>query len=140
MSWDVIIFNFDGPLPSEESMNVKDYRPPPVGEVDIVRNKLSKSVPEIDWSDPNRGGIQGDGFFIEFNLQKDGIVQSIMLQIYGGGNPLPIIHKLCSDNDWFAFDTSIGWLDREDTSDKGWRAVQDYHDELKNTFINNNQE
>jgi len=140
MSWDVLIFNFHGPFPSKEELNAKDFRPPPVGEVDLVRKKLSKSISEIDWSDPSWGILRGDGFRMEFNLQKDGIVQSFMIHIYGGGNPLPIIHKLCVDNDWFAFDTSSGWLDREDPSDKGWQAFQEYRDELKNTFINNNQE
>jgi len=122
-----------------------EYRPPPVGELDIVREKISKSIPNIDWTTPRLGGFQGDGFFMEFEfmkfkLQKDDIVQWFKLRIYGGGNPLPLIHKLCSDNDWFAFDTSSGWLGREVPSDNGCRAVRDYKNELIETFINNDQE
>ena len=94
MSWDVLIFNFDGPLPDEDVMKVKGYQPPPVGDADTVRKKISDSVPEINWSNPGYGVLRGVGFWMDFSYQEDGIVKAFSLHLYGGGDPMPTIKKI----------------------------------------------
>lgn len=44
---------------------------------------------------------------------------------------MPIIQRICSDNGWFAFDTSSGeWLDPENPSNAGWQSFQSFRDRL----------
>ena len=131
MSWDVLVYNFDGPMPSDETMKQKGYQPPPLGEAQVVRERISRSIPGIDWSNPAWGILRIESLLIEFSLQKDGVVDHLGLHVYGGGNPIPIIQSICSDNGWFAFDTSNGdWLDFENLSDAGWQSFQSFRDKV----------
>ena len=131
MSWDVLIFNFNGALPSDEVLTTKGYQPPPLGEAQQVRDQITQSIPTVDWSDPAWGILNTPDFQMQFNLQVDGLVKSYMIHVYGGGNPLPIIQKLCLDHGWYALDTSSGdWLDLNNPSDAGWKGFQQMRDQL----------
>jgi len=131
MSWDVLVFNFDGPVPPDETLKQKGYQPPPLGTAHLVREKISRSVPGIDWSNPGWGILRMGSLLIEFGLQEDGIVDCLGIHVYGRGNPMPVIQHICSDNGWSAFDTSSGdWLDYENPSDAGWQSFQSFRDNL----------
>ena len=71
MSWDVMLFNFEGKPPSFESLP-DDFEPPVMGEADAIREKISASLPDVDWSDPAWGMLEGEGWSIEFNHQATG--------------------------------------------------------------------
>jgi len=56
-----------------------------------------------------------------------------MLHIYGRGNPLPIICKLCSDKGWYPYDTSYGkFIELDNPSDKGWEGYKEYREQIFN--------
>ncbi len=139
MSWDIFIFNFNGPLPAEETMLVKGFAPPPLGEASAVRACLSQSVPAIDWTNPEWGIYKFDGLLMEFSVSNDGLVPSLGLHVYGSGDPLTVIQKICTDHNWYAFDTSSGWLDQEHPSDEGWRGFQQYRDKVKEKYCEDGQ-
>jgi hypothetical protein len=124
VSWDVLVFNFNGTIPSDEVLSTEGYQPPPLGEAQSVRDKIAQSVPTVDWSDQAWGILNTPDFQMQFNLQVDGLVTSFMIHVYGSGQPLPIIQKICQDNGWHALDTGSDWLDLDNPSNAGWQGYQ----------------
>ena len=60
MSWDVVIFNSKGdPPPPPESMD-EEFLSPPFGCARDVRKIISLHLPEVDWSDPAWGVLEGE--------------------------------------------------------------------------------
>jgi hypothetical protein len=122
MSWDVMIFSrrFD-----------PDEGPPeplaPLGDGDEVRQRISRSLPAVDWSDPSWGVLDGEGWSIEFNLDEEDPISAMMLHVRGGGDPVAAVAKLCADQGWQALDTVTDhWLDPGNPSREGWSEFQDF--------------
>ena len=130
MSWDVIIFNFEGDPPDFENLP-EDFEPPLLGDAQTVRDRISEAIPGVDWSDPAWGVVEGDGWSIEFNHEATGQNDQIMLHVRGGGDPVTAIVKLCKANNWSAFDTSSGeFLDLDSPSMDGWTDLQAARDQV----------
>lgn len=108
-----------------------DMKVPPLGDAEFVRTQISKSLPGVNWSDPAWGLLEGPGWSIEFNHQKSGITDSIMLHVRGSGDPISAIVSLCKDTDWVAFDVqSEALIDLKAPSDKSWKEFQGFRDTL----------
>jgi hypothetical protein len=126
MSWDVMVFNSDEPPPSGGEVP-PDFEPIPLGDANDIRNRISESLPEVDWSDPAWGVLIHSDFTIEFNLQAEGGIEGFMLHVRGGGDPLMAICKVCSDNGWYPLDTSTGlFIDVNKPSSLGWEEFQQF--------------
>ena len=125
MSWDVMLFSRDpGPITS-------DMKVPPLGNAEFVRAQISKALPCVNWSDPAWGVLDGPGWSIEFNHQKSGSTDSVMLHVRGGGDPISAIVKLCRETGWVAFDVqSEGLIDLKAPSDKSWKEFQGFRDKI----------
>ncbi len=125
MSWDVFIFSSDPRLLSEGA------KLPSLGGAGEVRNKISKSLPAVNWKDPAWGVLEGKGWSIEFNHQTNGVTDCIMLLVRGGGDPVTSIAKLCQDNGWVALDSSNGeLLNLNAPSSNSWQEFQGYRDHV----------
>lgn len=108
---------------------VGDEKPAPMGNAEEVRARLSKSLPKIDWSDPQFGVLQGPDWNMEFNHEAEGITDSVMLHVRGGGNPIPFVVKVCKENGWVAFDTTSGELiDLNSPNAKSWKQFREFRD------------
>lgn len=130
MSWDVMILRFDGPPPPVEDI-ADDHQALPLGDAADVRTRISAVLPEVDWTDPAWGVLEGDGFSIEFNFQADGPVTGFMLHVRGRGDPITPTITLCSAYGWAALDTSAGeFLDLAKPSHSGWRSFQSFRDRV----------
>ncbi|MGD9127150.1 MAG: hypothetical protein PVH19_07195 [Planctomycetia bacterium] len=130
MSWDVLLFNFEGDPPNFEEVP-DDFRPPSMGDAQAVREAIDKVVPNVDWSDPAWGIVEGNGWSIEFNHQENGDTDQVMLHVRGGGNPITTIVNLCKANNWSAFDLSTGeFIDLSTPSEDGWVGFQAYRDKV----------
>ena len=124
MSWDVLIFKYDGP-PAEIQKLSADFVSPTLGDAAEVRERISEVFPATDWSDPALGSVMEAGYSIEFSLQNDGPVRQFALHVRGGGDPVVRICALCHRHGWLAFDTSAGTLlDVEKPSRSGWHSWQ----------------
>ena len=120
MSWDVMLLNLGGRTPRVATLE-KDFEPPPLGDAQHVRDRISASAPTVDWGDPTWGILFCDEWSIEFNLGKDKIVDGPMLHVRGGGDPVSFILELCLANGWGAFDlSSRDFIDPEDPSTAAW--------------------
>ena len=130
MSWDVMLFKFEGEPPDFEELP-DDFKPPTMGDAAALRRSISASLPGVDWSDPAWGILDGDGWSIEFNHQATGQTDQIMLHVRGGGDPIVAIVKLCKTNGWSAFDTSSGeFLNLDAPSAEGWTGFQEFRDKV----------
>ncbi len=115
MSIDYLIFNFNGPLPSNEEMGAKGYSSPPLGLPDFVKAEISRYLPGIAWSDddPHLGYISDQGYGIHFRLQIDdqGQVSTIGVHPYGIAEAEQFMQKFCVPNLWYVFDPQSGiWI------------------------------
>jgi hypothetical protein len=130
MSWDVMILNADG-TPRSTAEMPKDWRPKTMGDMETVRAMINGTLPGIDWTDPAWGHLLGDGYSIAFNYQTAGEVDSFMLHIRGGGDPVSAIVRLCKSNGWVALDASTGNLmDLDAPSRESWTRFQAYRDRI----------
>ena len=124
MSWDVTIL-------SAKHVDGSDAEPPPLGDAGDVRKAVSSALPGVDWSDPAWGTLEGKGWSIEFNTEAEGTVGDMMLHVRGGGDPLPAITKLCTQNGWVALDMSTGdYIELEAPSDASWKEFQGFRDSV----------
>jgi hypothetical protein len=120
VSWDVILL-------SRDPIGAGSKGPPPLGDAEEVRTKVSRSLPAVDWSQPAWGVLDGAGWSIEFNHQAEGPTDSLMLHVRGTGDPLSAILKLCSESAWIAFDTTEGEvIDSKARRAVGWEKFQSY--------------
>lgn len=140
MSWDVMVFNYDGSPPSDFADLPEDHKPDPLGPASTVREAISKQLPGVDWSDPNWGIYDGNEFSIEFNTGKEDPIDSIMLHVRGGGDAIAAILKFASPNKWSLFDCSSGqFIDPENPSQDGWEGFQEFRDKVFEQYSDEDQ-
>ena len=125
MSWDVLL------LKEKCDLNDKDVDVPPLGNRDEIIRTLTALMADLDYSDPTWGILESDEFSIEFNTGREELVDSIMLHIRGGGDPLIIIKLICDHTGWGAFDTSTSdFMDTDKLSPESWLAFQKFRDRV----------
>ncbi len=132
MSWDVMIMNYGGEPPDFAS---DDEEPDPLGPGTQVRESISRHLPGVDWSDPTWGTYASDEFTIEFNVDGSSVVDTIMLHVRGGGDPLSAILRFSKPNKWSLLDTTSGeFVDADDASSEGWNDFQQFRDSAADQF------
>ncbi len=129
MSWDVLLMHAPPEMRSVEDMD-QDFRPPVLGEAGELRHAIQTLFPKIDFSDPTWGRLDGPDFWIEWNMGKDHVVDTIMLHVRGGDGAVQIIQYVCREMGWRALDISSGeFLDAMPDPAAGfhaWRAYRDH--------------
>ena len=130
MSWDVLIIRLNNPPP--EGSNLPDvFDPLPLGSGEDLKSDISKLFPGIDWSHPSLGSLQNPDFTIEFSFPRECDVNNLMLHIFGSGNPLPIICRLCTEFGWYAYDTTLStFMDVNNPSEQGWEEYMNYRNQI----------
>ncbi len=83
MSYDLFVQD----LP-EETRTIADipggFEPKPLGRRSDFVERIRQVVPEVDFSDPSWGVIEGDGFSIELNMGEDEELDSFAMHLRGG--------------------------------------------------------
>ena len=131
MSWDVLVFNYDGSPPKDFNELPADSSPDPLGPAINVRDAINKYLPGVDWSDPSWGTYEDNELSIEFNAGKGDPIREIMLHVRGGGDAIEAILRFANPNKWSIFDCSTGeFIDPENPSQDGWEGFQKYRDNL----------
>src|SRR5690606_18556155 len=122
MSWDVCVMKISGPVRPMEEVGDDEYLP--MDDHAAVVSAIRAAFPTAEWSEDEMHALfEGDAFSIEFDLSsgEDGL----MLNVAGGGDPIPAILKLASANGWVALDCSTSeFLDPANPSREGWEGYQ----------------
>ncbi|QWX85600.1 hypothetical protein H0I23_08155 [Cellulophaga sp. HaHaR_3_176] len=125
MSWDIVL------LKEKFDTNDKDYLPPTLGKRIELISQLTNILPNLDFSDESWGIMEGDGFSIEFNIGNNEDVDSIMLHIRGGGNPIKIIQSIMQEFKWESLDCSTGdFMELNNVSNESWTKFQTWRDKI----------
>jgi len=118
------------PPPPVEQMP-GDWRGESLGSEAEVREKISAVLPEVDWSDPTWGIIEGDGFSFEFNIGSEGPCDGFMIHVRGGGPVVTHLLKLAEKTGWYLLDCSQSeWLHHCKDPEAGWVGFQAYRDRV----------
>ena len=126
MSWDVVLVK-----ERFELENNNDYSPPYLGKRDEIIDALLKIFPNLDYTDESWGILNEADFSIEFNTGNDEIVDSIMLHIRGGGNPLNVIKLIIKEMNWEALDCSTTkFIEIDEDNLESWTEFQKYRDSV----------
>lgn len=130
MSWDVVVFDFDGNPPEDAFALPEDYEFADLGPTDTVRSAITAHFSDTDWSEPGIGLVEGDGWSIEFLIGEDTHVGALMSwKVRGSGDPVTPIVELCKAEGWSPLDTSSGtFLDLDAPSMEGWAHFQEFRD------------
>jgi len=127
MSWDVVLYNFEGNPPDINDLSGES---PSMGDAQEIRDSISAVIPDVDWSDPACGVVFNDDCVIEFSHQETGQVSIIMLHVRKSKDPVSTIVKLCKTYNWSAFDTtSMEFIDLDTSCAKGWDGGQEFRDQ-----------
>lgn len=125
MSWDVIF------LKSKIDLEDPNLDLEPLGNKTEIINKLTRLIPDLDFSDRDWGMLSTEYFSIEFNIGREEIVDSLMLHIRGGGDPLVIIKAICDETNWGALDTqNTQFIETDNISKDSWETFQAYRDKV----------
>lgn len=125
MSWDVIF------LKSKIDLEDPNLDLEPLGDKTEIINNLTSLLPDLDFSDRDWGMLSTEDFSIEFNIGNEETVDSLMLHIRGGGDPLGVIKAICDATNWGALDTqNTQFIDTDNISKESWEAFQAYRNKV----------
>ena len=107
MSWDIFIQQFpDGVRRVAEIPDT--FTAPPIGKRADVVAKLAAAIPQIDFSDPSWGRLDGDGYQIEVGVGDDDMLYGITVHVRGSDGALPFIPKILDALNLRAIDSWTG--------------------------------
>lgn len=128
MSWDVLVFDYEGNPPSTDGEE-EETPPRPLGSLAEVRSRIDARWPGVSWSTANGGRFEGNGYAIEIGLGDADPVEAIMLHIHGEGDALTALSALAVPNGWSLYDCSEDeYLDPVSPSPDGWEGFQHLRD------------
>ncbi len=132
MSWDIFAFKVKDYPPQSE---VKPEDRIPLGTMVQVREQVERHL-EVEWGGHFWCYYYGEGFTLEINIgswdsEDDEVIDSVSIEVRGGGDPIPTLLQLAAANRWALLDLATGQLiDPQAPSDAGWKAFQAARDQM----------
>ncbi len=130
MGWNVTIYKLD----ETPEVAAAPFSPRVIGGTEEVRRRLTGGLPGLWWAG-RAGRLVGQGWVMEMTLWRhlapvrQGTVDSVLVDVEGGGDPIaPLIH-LCKQQGWLLFDDGSGeFVDLDRPSAETWEQVRSYTD------------
>lgn len=128
MSWDVFVQSI--PEGVQDVRDIPDdFVPDPLGPRDVIVAGIRDVFPAVDFSDPEWGHVEGDGYSIEISLNAEDPVKSFALHVRGDTAATDAVAALLDRLGLRAFDpqspTGIFASERSDQGFEQWRAYRD---------------
>jgi hypothetical protein len=76
----------------------------PLGPQAVVRSELARVFGDGTWQSPDQGVFDGVGFSLLAKLSIFDTVDTLMLEVWGDGDPASSLKDLCSLAGWQAVD------------------------------------
>ena len=96
MSFDVFVQDIPASAKSVDEIR-EDFVPKPIGTRSAVVASISKVAPEVKFSSPEWGTIDGDGYRLDVNLGLNDPVTTFAFHLYGGEEGLFIIADILGE-------------------------------------------
>ncbi len=128
MSWDIFVQDF--PAEAQTVADIPDdCAPSGLGNRAVIIAKISQVIPEVDFSDPTWGVIDGADWSIEVNLGEAEYCRSLALHIRGGEEAVAVVDAVLEALGCRAIDSQTGEFfvagPAAKASFKQWRAYRD---------------
>jgi len=128
MSFDIFVQDIPAAAKSVDEIP-EDFVPKPIGTRSAVVASISKVAPEVKFSSPEWGTIDGDGYWIDVNLGLNDPVTSFAFHLYGGEGGLFIIANILDELGARAFapgtESGLFELNRTTKAFLRWRQYRD---------------
>jgi hypothetical protein len=87
---------------------------------------VNEVFPGVDWSDPAMGILDSDQIVAEIDLgDEDDLGYTVLVNVYGGEDPVAALVRLCKKHGWQAFDVSTeSYLDLDNPSRESWESFE----------------
>ena len=132
MSFDIFVQDIPVAAKSVDEIP-EDFVPKPIGARSAVVASISKVAPEVNFSSPGWGTIDGNGYRIDVNLGLSDPLTTFALHLYGGEGGLFIIADILDELGARAFapgtESGLFELDRTTDAYLRWR-------EYRNQIVN----
>ena len=129
MSWDIYIMKFPASIKKVADVP-DDFQGKPLGKRSEIIAQICAVVLDADFSNPEWGDLDGNGFSIEFNMGSSEITDSILLHVRGGGNPTPVIAAVLDRLQLRAIDCQAGEFFDIATARASFDSWQRYRDQI----------
>lgn len=129
MSWDILIQDFPAAATTVADIP-DDFQPQPIGSRADLIAKIRDVVPSADFSNPEWGVFEGDGFSIEFQMGDEDVCGGISLMIRGGGSPTPLVAALLDRLQLRAIDCQSSEFFDVEAARESFGSWQRYRDQV----------
>lgn len=126
MGWNVTMYKLD----AAPAVAAAPFSPRVLGGTEDVRRRLTGGLPGLWWAGRS-GRLVGQGWVMEMTLWRhlapvrQGTVDSVLVDVEGGGDPIaPLVH-LCKQQGWLLFDDGSGeFVDLDRPSEETWEQMR----------------
>jgi hypothetical protein len=130
MSWDIYIDGFPDSIKRVADIP-DDVKLRPLGKRSDLIAQIREVAPQADFSNPEWGILEGDGFSIEFMMGAEEVLRGgFTLFVRGGGNPAPLIASILNGLDLRGIDCQTSEFFDLEAAQASFGAWQRYRDQV----------
>ncbi|HEV2693127.1 MAG TPA: hypothetical protein VG347_09560 [Verrucomicrobiae bacterium] len=107
-----------------------DFKPTPLGSRADLISQIRELVPHADFSKPDWGVFDGDGYSIEFQMGSAEICKSMTLLVRGGGSPAALVGALLDRLQLRGIDCQTGEFFDIEAARASFGSWQRYRDQI----------
>ena len=107
-----------------------DFKPVPLGKRADLITQIFDVIPTADFSKPDWGIFDGDGYSVEFQMGSEETCKSITLLVRGGGSPTPLIAALLDRLKLRGIDCQTGEFFDVEAARASFGSWQRYRDQI----------
>lgn len=134
MSWDVFLFRVPEGITSYNQLP-DNFKSEAMGYPDNIISTLEALYPTLHFDDKEHGELELGGAAIDLDLQftDEGRVNVIAMSVYGGGDPISIIQKICKALGCKAIEpVTCDFIQFNGDGEASFQQWQDYRDFVVN--------
>ena len=128
MSFDIFVQDIPAAAKSVDEIP-EDFVPKPIGARSAIVASISKVAPDVNFSSPECGTIDGDGYSIDVNLGVNDPVTTFAFHLYGDEGGLFVIAAILDELGARAFapgtESGLFEFDRTTEAFLRWREYRD---------------
>ncbi len=129
MSWDIYIQDF--PAAAKTVAEIPDdFQPRSLGPRADLIAQIREVIPSADFSKPDWGVFEGDGFSVEFQMGDEDVCSGMTLMVRGGGSPTPLVAALLDRLQLRAIDCQSSEFFDVEVAKASFGSWQRYRDQI----------